>query len=147
VPAAALGSHGRGSRPASHAGPVEQSQIFEQTVKVLQAMAVHRPLLLVLEDLHWADEATVGLLFRLGRQVAGSRILVLGTYRSEEVSMGQGGEPHLLQKMVDELRRNLGEIHIDLDAARAREGLALVDALLDIETNRLDDAFRQALYE
>ena len=146
VPSLALGSHRSGHGRTPDAKPVEQSNIFEQAVKVLQAVAQRRPLLLILEDLHWADDATIGLLFRLGRQLEGSRILLLGTYRSEEVSIGRGGEPHPLQKMVDELRRNLGDIHIDLDIARAAEGLTLVDTLLDTQPNRLDAAFRQALH-
>jgi tetratricopeptide (TPR) repeat protein len=147
VPASALADYAGGANPFPHDAPVNQSQIFEQVVKVFQAAAIYRPLLLVLEDLHWADDATTGLLLRLGRHIKGSRILVLGAYRSEEVSMGQAGQPHPLQTVVDELRRTLGDIGIDLDAVRAAEGMNLVDALLDSEPNRLDAAFRQALHD
>ena len=54
--------------------------------------------------------------------------------------------PTPCRRVVDELRRNLGSIHIDLDAAREEEGIALVDAMLDAEPNQLDRHFRQALH-
>jgi DNA-binding CsgD family transcriptional regulator/tetratricopeptide (TPR) repeat protein len=44
-----------------------------------------RPAVLVLEDLHWADEATLDLLRLLGRRVGGTRALVVATYRDDEL--------------------------------------------------------------
>ena len=44
-----------------------------------------RPTVLVLEDLHWADEATLDLLRLLGRRVQGTRALVVGTLRDDEL--------------------------------------------------------------
>jgi DNA-binding CsgD family transcriptional regulator len=70
-------------------GPLAQR--FEQGARVhdvLQALLAElraRPTLLVLEDLHWADEATLDLLALLGRRVDSTRSLVLGTYRDDEV--------------------------------------------------------------
>jgi DNA-binding SARP family transcriptional activator len=129
---------------------LEQSRIFEQMVAVLQAIAAQRPLLLVLEDLHWADSSSRGLLFRLARQLAGQTIMVVGTYRPEAVRAGPqrpaDDQAHPLQTMLLELQRNLGDITIDLEAARRAEGRALVDGLLDAEPNHLDLSFRQALH-
>lgn len=126
---------------------IAQSQIYEQYLNVVHAIAQRWSLILVLEDLHWADTASIGLLFRLGRQLAGNRLLILCTYRSEEVSLGREGNPHPLQPVVAELQRKLGEIIIDLDAVREYERQALVDALIDSEANRLDRVFRRALYQ
>jgi predicted ATPase/DNA-binding SARP family transcriptional activator len=125
---------------------LEQSRIFEQTVAVLQAVAAQIPLLLVLEDLHWADSGSLGLLFRLVRQLEGSCLFIIGTYRSEAVSMGYQGEAHPLEQMVLEVQRNLGDVYIDLEAVRQREGLILVDGVLDAEPNHLNASFRQALH-
>ncbi len=52
------------------------------TVTALCATAGKRPLLLVLEDLHWADEASLALLAALAREIGSARILVLGTSRT-----------------------------------------------------------------
>jgi DNA-binding SARP family transcriptional activator len=51
---------------------------------VLGLAAGSQPVLLCLEDLHWADSATLDWLVDLGRRLGGQRLLVLGTYRSEE---------------------------------------------------------------
>lgn len=45
------------------------------------------PALLILEDIHWADVATLDMIRFLGRRIAGARALVLATYRDEEVGV------------------------------------------------------------
>lgn len=61
----------------------------------------HRPTVVVLEDLHWADEATLDLLRLLGRRVEGLPALVIATYRDDELDRAHplrvvlGELPHL----------------------------------------------------
>ena len=121
----------------------QQSDLFEQYTRVLQAVAQVRPLLLVLDDLQWADLGSISLLFHLGRHLAGSRILVVGSYRSEEVAIGRGGERHALEPVVNEFQRMFGDSSVNLGQA---EGRAFVTALLDCEPNRLGPSFREMLY-
>ena len=113
---------------------------------MLQALASRRPLLLLLHGLHWADAASISLLFHLGRHLGGSRTLIVATYRPEDVALdwADGGNP--LREVVGELRRELGDIQIDLDRATREQGRSFVDALLDTEPNRLDEGFRQTLW-
>jgi DNA-binding CsgD family transcriptional regulator/tetratricopeptide (TPR) repeat protein len=56
------------------------------------------PTVLVLDDLHWADEATLDVLMLLGRRIARLPALILGTYRDDEV-----GRTHPLQIVLGEL--------------------------------------------
>jgi len=58
---------------------LDQDQIFEQYVNVLHALAKSTPLMLILDDLQWADSASIGLLFRLVRRLEGSSIFIVGT--------------------------------------------------------------------
>jgi DNA-binding CsgD family transcriptional regulator len=44
-----------------------------------------RPTVVIFEDIHWADEATLDLLRFLGRRIAGTRALLIATYRDDEV--------------------------------------------------------------
>jgi hypothetical protein len=74
-------------RPAAAEGP-EQSHLFQQVSNVLHALSQIHPLLLILDDLQWVDRASAGLLFHLGRRLEGSRILIVGAYRPEEVALG-----------------------------------------------------------
>jgi predicted ATPase/DNA-binding SARP family transcriptional activator len=125
-------------------GP-NQSRIFEEYTQVLRTLAVARPLLLMLDDLHWADASSISLLFYLGRHLAGRPILIVGSYRSEDVALGWHGEPHPLTEVIHEFERQSGEIRVRLNEASA-EGRHFVDALLDVEPNHFDELFRQALF-
>jgi len=132
----------RGPTASPGARSSQQSDLFEQYTRVLQAVAQRGPLLLVLDDLQWADLGSISLLFHLGRRLAGSRTLIVGVYRSEEVALGRDGARHPLEPVVNEFQRDHGEIIVNLDQARA----GLLDALLDSEPNRLGGAFREMLY-
>ncbi len=71
--------------------PLEPDQqrraIFTAIVDVVRRVARQQPVVLLLEDLHWADEATVGLLQQLTPQLADLPVLCLGTYRDIEADI------------------------------------------------------------
>jgi len=121
----------------------KQSDLFEQYTRLLQAISRQTPLVLVLDDLQWADLGSINLLFHLGRHLSGFRILILGAYRSEEVALGREGGRHPLVPMVNELQRQYGDISVNVDQAERR---SFLEALLDSELNRLDTPFRDMLY-
>lgn len=125
---------------------VDQSRIFEQYGAFLHKLSQKTPLILFLDDLHWADDPSAALLFSLGRHIQKSRVLLLGTYRSNEVALGRNGKPHPLEPVVLELKRYQGDIAIDLDGLPELTTCGFVDALVDTEPNRLGSSFRQALY-
>ncbi len=124
----------------------EQNRIFEQYTAFLQRLSARTPLILFLDDLQWADSASLGLLFHLGRNVDTSHILILGAYRPNDVALGRGGERHPLEPVVHELTRYCGDISIDLDAIPEAASRQFVDAVLDAEPNDLGETFRQALF-
>ena len=126
---------------------LDQNRIFEQYAGVLKTLAARQPLLIVLDDLQWADEGSINLLFHLARRLEKSPILILGTFRPDEVALGHGDQRHPLEKVLAELKRYYGDIAIDLGQTREQEGRRFVDALLDTEPNALSDQFRQALFQ
>jgi len=132
-------------RHEAGADPADSSQedLFDQVTKVLQTLARHHPLILVLDDLQWADSGTLSLLFHLGRRLAGHRILIVGAYRSDDLAPGRNGERHPLDPILNELRRDFGDVQVDLNQADGRQ---FVEAFLDTEPNRLGPAFRETLY-
>ena len=99
VPAglAALLGHPGGDRPApdapdGHDGPAESSavevgrmQLFEQVARHVGALAADAPVLLVLEDLHWADPSSRDLLRYLLGRMRRERVLVVASYRSDDL--------------------------------------------------------------
>jgi adenylate cyclase len=129
------------------AGPLEPqaSQLFQQMTHLLWDLAKAHPLVLILDDLQWADAASIGLLFHLGRRLEGARILIAGAYRAEEVALGRGGGRHPLEDVLGELKRTHGDVWLDLAAVDEPEQRRFVDALLGTEPNCLGDAFRDKL--
>lgn len=67
----------------------------------LRAAAAERPLVLLLDDLHWADPDTLDLLDVVTRQVADAPLLVIATYRSEDIHRN-----HPLYDLLPSLQRN-----------------------------------------
>lgn len=94
--------------------PVHQSGLFQGYVRLLRAIACNYPLLILLDDLHWADADSLSLLFHLGHNLTGSRILVLGAFRPQELMAPDQGKPHSLQIVFQELQRR-GHGPVDLD--------------------------------
>jgi tetratricopeptide (TPR) repeat protein len=131
---------------------LDQERIFEQYAAVIAALSQQRALILILDDLHWADGASLNLLFHLARQLDDSRVLIVGTYRPDDVALGRlsttsgRAERHPFEPILNEIRRYAGDVVIDLGAAQVDEGRELVDALVDAEPNRLDADFREQLY-
>ncbi len=126
---------------------VAQQPIVAQYSAVLSAIARERPLVLILEDLHWVDSASSGLLFHLSREAAHSRILILGTYRPDELAVSRGEMAHPLVEMLSELKRWHGDIWLDLGELAEEDGRRFVEAYLDTRPNQLGPAFRAALFD
>lgn len=121
---------------------LEQSQLFEQLRQVLQTLAAQQPILIILDDLQWIDTASLNLLFHLGRRFDRDRIMILGAFRGSEIT-----ESHPLATVITEFKRRFGNIQIDLEQVDPVESRTFVDALLDTESNRLSEHFRENLFQ
>jgi predicted ATPase len=63
----------------------ERLRMFDNTARLLRALAAERGLLVFIDDLHWADQGTLSLLHYLLRHLRGDRVLLLGAYREIEL--------------------------------------------------------------
>ena len=75
-------------------------RLFDSITNFLKSASQQQPLVLVLEDLHWADEPSLLLLNFLARELSGCRLLVVGTYRDTEIVPG-----HPLNQTLGEVAR------------------------------------------
>lgn len=66
----------------------EKHRLFQALTLFFSHLAAAGPLLLILEDVHWSDEASLEFLLYLARRIASHPILLLLTYRSEQVHAG-----------------------------------------------------------
>ena len=107
-----------------------RERMLREAAEVLEAAGSDRPLVLVLEDLHWADPSTVDLLEWLARRDTPARLLVLGTYRPADAlaggaPIGDAGAELRLRGLAHELR--LGELGPQAVAAVLGRGLPGAD--------------------
>lgn len=81
-------------------GELAQQQLFGSTLGLLGELSDARPVVLVLEDLHWADRSTRDLLTFLSRMLQHERVLLVGTYRTDDLY-----RTHPLRPVIAELLR------------------------------------------
>ncbi|MEU9699696.1 AAA family ATPase [Streptomyces sp. NPDC047981] len=89
-----------GSHEPSHEDST--ARLFELTARLLERLAGDRTVVLVLEDLHWADASTRHLLSYLLRTLRRGRIVVVATYRSDDIHRRHPMRPLLAE--LDRLR-------------------------------------------
>ena len=107
-----------------------RGRMLREAAEALEAAGSDRPLVLVLEDLHWADPSTVDLLEWLARRDTPARLLVVGTYRPADAlaggaPIGDAGAELRLRGLANELR--LGELGPQAVAAVLGRGLPGAD--------------------
>ena len=86
-----------------------QAALFARVQAVLAARAARQPLVFLLEDLHWADPASLELLRTLARHLARLPVLVLVTYRDDELA-----RRHPLAQLLPVLVREARATRLDL---------------------------------
>ncbi|MBM7503018.1 AAA family ATPase [Agromyces aurantiacus] len=82
-------------------GGAGSGQLHEAIAVLLETLSREEPIVLVMEDLHWVDAATLALLRFLLRSLGSSRVLLLLTYRTDDVTRG-----HPLRGFLSEAERD-----------------------------------------
>jgi DNA-binding CsgD family transcriptional regulator len=119
------------SQPAGGDMPgLVQQQLFGAVLGLLTELAASSPVLLVLEDVHWADQSTRDLLTFLSRMLHAERIAVVATYRSDDMH-----RRHPLRPLVAELLRLPTVSSIELGPLTAS---AMTQHLTELSLRRLD---------
>jgi len=104
----------------------ERYRLFEAVARLIGRATRRRPLLFVLDDLHWADKPTLLALRHLLRHEDPARLLVLGIVRDVEV-----GADHPLVELIADLRRERRFDRLALEGLDESETDALVSARLE----------------
>jgi DNA-binding CsgD family transcriptional regulator len=140
-PAAADGAAG-GAHQGSGAAGEARARLFEEFLTILERLAATAPLIVVIEDIHWADRSSRDLLaFLIGYQRALANTLIIATFRSDELH-----RTHPLRPLLAELSRVDWVERIDLPRLTRREAAELAAAIHGGEPDRdLTDAlYRRA---
>ncbi|QFY11224.1 AAA family ATPase [Nonomuraea phyllanthi] len=110
-------------------GPEARARLFEQVLGLLERLADERPVLLIVEDAHWADRSTRDLLSFLVRyQRTAARLLIVVTYRTDELH-----RTHPLRPLLAELGRIEWVSRVELRRLTRREAVAQAASILERE--------------
>ena len=94
---------------ADAAGPVAPGRVFEAVLELLEALADAGPVLLTVEDAHWADPSTRDLIAFLTRTLTDAAVAIVATFRTDELH-----RRHPLRALVAELERQPRVVRLDL---------------------------------
>ena len=115
-----------GRRPLGERKTGSQLRVFEETLALLAERAAAAPVLLLLEDLHWADTSTLDLVVYLAHNVDDRPVLLVGTYRADEPS--SAGRT---RRLADGVRRSGSGVVLELGPLQNEELTALLAARAD----------------
>jgi class 3 adenylate cyclase len=119
--------------PPSTTDPdTERYLLWGSIVGLLREMTVHEPLVLVLDDLHWADKPSVLLLKHVLTEGNDVRVLIIGTYRDSDLERG-----HPLSEVLAALRRIDGVERLPLGGLNQTE---IVEMMERAAGHELDEA-------
>jgi DNA-binding SARP family transcriptional activator len=122
---------------------LQSISVNEQFCRLLQAVSQRFPVIILLDNLQWADAASASLLFHLGRHISKDRIFICAAYRLEDLAAVQGAARHPLAALLNEFQRLFGAIQVNLDCA---DGRAFIEGYLDRQPNHFDNQFREMLF-
>ena len=117
----------------------ERHRLFEAVASLLVEAAHASPIVLVLDDLQWADKPTLLLLKHILRAPEQSPLLILGTYREEEL-----GRRHPLSETLADLRRDRAFERITLKGLHEGDVGAMIGAWRGLDA---PSDFIQAIYQ
>ena len=112
--------------PFGSAPPAQSAlQLTQAVVEYLQTAVTRQPLIFILDDLHWADQDSLNLLEKVTRNIQQTPLLIIATYRSEEVQSN-----HPLYTLLPTLHRNRPTETIQLTSLTLKDTTHLVEATL-----------------
>jgi class 3 adenylate cyclase len=100
----------------------ERYLLYAAAADLLERSSEREPLLLVLDDLHWADQPTLSLLHQVLMVASSMRAMVVGTYRDSDLS-----PDHPLAALLADLHRGQGGERIKLTGLESGDVLALIE--------------------
>ncbi|MER7487458.1 AAA family ATPase [Streptomyces sp. NPDC126497] len=117
------------------------ARLFELTARLLERVAAERTVVLALEDLHWADASTRHLLAYLFRTLRTGRLVVLATYRSDDIH-----RRHPLRPLLAELDRLRAVQRVELGRFNRDEVHRQIAGILrrEPDPDRVDDIFERS---
>jgi len=110
---------------------VWKDQTFAAVTKTLAAIASKKPIVLFIEDVHWADSASLALIHYISRAINSEKVLLLATFRSEQLVADAEGRPHPLVETLRLMKREDLFKEIKLASLNQKGVSALAENMLE----------------
>ncbi len=130
---------------------IKQENQFDNVLKGLRRIASEQPIVLFLDDLQWADPTTLNLVHYLSRNTRDHGVLILGTYRPEDITPdvvdGYGGKTHQLKIAMQNMSREglFKEIKLNrLDVSMVEDFAAKTLGEIDLKENFVDRIYHES---
>ena len=116
----------------------ERERPFEVIFSVLERLAAEEPMLLVLEDMHWADQTSLELLHHLAHRAPSFAMMTLATYRTDELHAA-----HPLRRILGSMARDRVGEEIRVEPLDREQTTEMLRCILETEP---DPAFASAIW-
>lgn len=122
---------------------IKQENVFDNVLLGLRRISIKQPIILFIDDLQWADPTTLNLLHFLSRNTKDNGIMILGSYRPEDI--GSEGQTHPLKTVMHNMNREGLFEEIELK----RLGRAAVDEVIadSLGETDIEDDFTENVFE
>jgi predicted ATPase len=123
------------------AGGATRERMLRELAEAVEALTTTRPLVLVLEDLHWSDDATLDWLVYMARRREPARLVILGTYRPVEAAV----QAHPVRRVRHQL-----QVHgqcVGMELASLSDGAVATYLAQRLPGARLPEGFARVLHQ
>ena len=116
-------------------------QLFEAVAQLWERASEHSPLVVIMEDIHWADESTRHLLRFLARALTDAPVMIVASYRTDELT-----RKHPLRPFLAEIGRLAGTVRVDVPSLERAEVAELLTRLMERPPSNpvIDTVFRRS---
>jgi class 3 adenylate cyclase len=121
---------------------LDRFRLFEAVTATVTAIAQEAPVIVVLDDLHWADQPSVALLRHVRQQIADTPVLLLGTYRDTDLD-----RRHPLAALLADLRAQHAIARISLKGLTRGDVTAIVEAAAGHDLDERAQQLANVLYD
>ena len=122
-------------------GGATRERMLRELAEAVEALTTTRPLVLVLEDLHWSDDATLDWLVYMARRREPARLVILGTYRPVEAAV----QAHPVRRVSHEL-----QVHgqcVGMELASLSDGAVATYLAQRLPGAQLPEGFARVLHQ
>jgi len=123
---------------------IDKDRTFEAAAGFFLHLSKREPVILFIDDLHWADQLSLSLLHYLSRKCKNSRLLIIGTYRPEELICNEEKRLHPLEEIMFFMSREDLLFKMELNRLKRNDFPYLLRSIFG---SSLDKEYEEKLYE